>query len=158
MQERQLSARKLTWYPLLDPQNYVVTSDETDDYNCVGWAAIPDDPFQWWPLPDAPEYYWPPGARRDETIEAFIEGFGTLRYQVCEAGDLEPGVEKIAIYALRGVPTHVARQLSDGRWTSKLGVWEDIEHHASRDLAGGRYGSPEVFMSRLVGPEAETSG
>lgn len=158
MQERRLSARKLAWFPLLDPQSYVVTSDETGDYNCVGWAAVPDDPFQWWPMPDAPEYYWPPAVRRDETIEAFIEGFGTLGYRPCETDLLEPGFEKIAIYTLRGVPTHVARQLPDGRWTSKLGAWEDIEHQEARDLVGGQYGSPQVFMSRPVDREAEASG
>ena len=45
-----------------------------------------------------------------------------------EDGPLQDGYEKIAIYALDGEPTHAARQLDTGRWTSKLGKHEDIEH------------------------------
>ena len=41
---------------------------------------------------------------------------------------LEPGFEKVALYALGGVPKHAARQLSSGRWSSKLGDLEDVEH------------------------------
>jgi len=133
---------------LLDPANYSVTSEETDEYNCVGWAANEIDPGQWWPLPNAPEYFWPAGTRRDETLEAFIEGLGTIGFRPCDNADLEPGVEKVAIYTLRGVPTHVARQIPDGGWTSKLGAWEDIEHATLRDLSGGLYGQPELFLSR----------
>jgi len=40
--------------------------------------------------------------------------------------------EKIAIYAAGGVPTHAAKQTSDGRWKSKLGGWEDIEHNTPK--------------------------
>src|SRR5919112_1169607 len=130
---------------LLEPDNYTVTSDETDEYNCVGWAASAVEPGQWWPLPDAPEYYWPERARRDETPEAFAEGFATLGYQRCPSGDHEPGFEKIGVFVSRGVPTHVARQLPNGRWTSKLGDWEDIEHADLRALSGGMYGYPELF-------------
>jgi hypothetical protein len=128
-----------------------VTSDETEDYNCAGWAADQLDPGLWWPEPDAPEYYWPPSARRDGTLEAFVEGYGVLGYAVCETGDHEIGYEKIAIYVTsHGSPQHVARQLPDGRWTSKLGSWEDIEHVALRDIAGASYGNPQFFMRRLV--------
>lgn len=150
MEPRRLARRRELQFPLLDPTNYSVTSDATDEYNCVGWAANEIDPGQWWPLPDAPEYFWPPGARRDETLEAFIEGFGAIGFRVCEDGDLEPGIEKVAVYATRGVPTHVARQLANGRWTSKLGEWEDIEHATLRDLSGGIYGQPALFLSRPI--------
>lgn len=150
MEHRHLDLIRERRFPLLDPENYRVTSEATDDYNCVGWAASETDPGQWWPLPDAPEYYWPPGARRDETLEAFEEGFGQLGYTVCEDESHEAGFEKIAVYTSRGVPTHVARQLPDGNWTSKLGAWEDIQHLALRDLAGGMYGQPALFMRRPI--------
>ena len=152
MESRRLARNRELRFPLLDADSYRVTSEATDDYNCVGWAADDIDPGQWWPLPDAPEYFWPEGARRDETLDAFIEGFGIIGYAVCANGELEPGLEKVAVYAARGTPTHVARQLSDGRWTSKLGEWEDIEHANLRDLSGGMYGQLELFMSRPIEP------
>jgi len=59
----------------------------------------------------------------------------------------EPGMEKIAIFAQGGKPTHMARQLENGRWTSKMGQSEDIEH-ALRDLEGVLYGEVALFMGR----------
>jgi hypothetical protein len=62
-------------------------------------------------------------------------------YQVCSDGGLEPGVEKVAIYVDDfGIPQHVARQLPDGTWTSKLGKGEDIGHVSPESLAGDLYG------------------
>ena len=67
---------------------------------------------------------------------------------MCPAADLEPGVEKIALYANAvGKPTHGARQLANGRWTSKLGKREDIEH-ALHDLEGELYGTVVRIMKR----------
>ena len=62
-------------------------------------------------------------------------------------GDLEEGVEKIAIYILNGKPEHAAKQLPDGRWSSKLGDLDDITHTLN-GLSGNRYGQAQVFLSR----------
>ena len=70
---------------------------------------------------------------------------------MCGNGSLEDGYEKVAIYARDGELTHAARQLRDGRWTSKLGKYEDIEHDSLEALYGdgyGEYGSVAVFMVR----------
>ncbi|KYC37161.1 hypothetical protein WA1_46890 [Scytonema hofmannii PCC 7110] len=53
--------------------------------------------------------------------------YQTFGYTRCNSFELESGFQKIAIYTkpsgeLDGVPTHVARQLPNGRWTSKLAV------------------------------------
>ena len=62
---------------------------------------------------------------------------------------------KIAIYAHDdGQPTHAARQLPDGRWTSKMGHLEDIEHRVVDDVNGPQYGSPVRFMRRRAVPGA----
>jgi hypothetical protein len=61
---------------------------------------------------------------------------------------LEPGIEKIALYALNDLPTHAARQLSNGWWTSKLGPHVDIEHIHPDAIAGGIYGEVVALMSR----------
>ena len=70
-------------------------------------------------------------------------------YKVCETGQSEPGVEKIAIYVDdNDVPQHVARQLPDGNWTSKLGKGEDIQHDSLDGLEGDLYGKVAIFMMR----------
>jgi len=52
-----------------------------------------------------------------------------LGYEPCEGQDVEPGFEKIAIYVgSDDVPTHLARQLASGEWSSKCGQLEDIIH------------------------------
>lgn len=139
-------------FPLMDPGNFDLISSRSTVYNCAAWA-VHDTSAKWWPYPveEAPEYFWPDGARRDDSIEAFIDGYSRLSFQVCENGDLEEGFEKIAVYARgrdRDNPQHVARQLADGRWTSKLGDEEDIEHSALRDLRSSSYGDPVLYMRR----------
>ena len=72
---------------------------------------------------------------------------------MCSDSSLEAGYEKIAIYVKDGIPTHAARQLGDGRWTSKLGKYEDIEHDSLDALNGdgyGEYGRVALFMSRVA--------
>ena len=136
-------------WPNLTEANCAITSPDSSVYNCAAWVA--NDPDNWWqPLQVTGTItYWPVGARRDETISAYEEAFGTLGYQACEDGSLESGAEKIALYAdAAGVFMHAARQLADGRWTSKLGGLADIEHPTVTDVAGGLYGQPNLFMRR----------
>ena len=96
--------------------------------------------------------YWPPNIPREETVTAFIAAYAIQGYAQCADGALEAGFEKIVLYgvrvALEIVPTHAARQLSDGRWTSKLGNCEDIEHDTPEMLNGPRYGAPVCFLKR----------
>lgn len=134
----------------MDPDSLELVSQRTSDYNCAAWA-IYDTTANWWPLPveEAPEYVWPEGALRDDTIEALIDGFSRMDFQLCDTPDLEDGFEKIAFYATQGgTPQHVARQLENGRWTSKLGDEEDITHKSLRDLSAWRYGDPVRYMRR----------
>ena len=136
-------------WPNLGQANFAITSPNSPVYNCAAWAA--GDPNNWWePLQMTGAItFWPDGARRDETVDAYEEAFRTLGYQPCGDGSFEPGVEKIAIYAnALGQFRHAARQLNDGRWTSKLGELVDIEHPSVADVAGGLYGQPGLFMGR----------
>src|SRR5690348_3208536 len=100
--------------PRLTADNYRITSPATWEYNCVAWAAGVTDAW-WWPLPGR---YWPASVPREETVGAFLALFATLGYQVTAKADLEPGLEKIALYAREATPMHVARQLAGGWWTS----------------------------------------
>ncbi|MBD2434850.1 MAG: hypothetical protein C4323_03740 [Mastigocladus sp. ERB_26_2] len=137
-------------YPNLITHGYKLTSADTPDYNCVAWAAE-DDQNWWWPDTQG-LHYWPPGVPREETIEAFKQAFQTLGYEVCEDHGLEEGFQKIAIYANSNkVPTHVARQLPSGKWTSKLGQDEDIEHNNLQGLTGQPgYGEIAYIMKRPI--------
>jgi hypothetical protein len=128
-------------FPRLRAASYQVTSPPSRDYNCIAHAAG-DTLHWWWPDPDPSNdaIYWPTGVAREETLAAFIAAFATIGYSPCATEELEPGLEKVALFAdADGVPTHAARQLSSGRWTSKLGKREDIEHDL-HDLEGEVYG------------------
>jgi len=92
--------------------------------------------------------YWPAGVAREESIANFIAAFGTLGYEIGQSGHFEAGVEKIAIFSSDGTPTHVARQLPDGSWTSQLGTLEDIAHVDVHGVAQAEYGVVEVFLKR----------
>ena len=74
--------------------------------------------------------------------------FSEHEFQVCEEGPLEHGCQRIALYAKDGEFTHVAVQLPSGRWSSKLGELEDIEHDTLEVLSGASYGIPIMFMRR----------
>lgn len=138
-------------FPNLTADNHTVTSDPTDRYNCIGWAAG-DDRNWWWPVGYTKRGYWPDGVAREETIQAFVAAFAALGYTPCPGGAVEPGYEKVALYALDGAPTHAARQLPGGRWTSKLGNSFDIDHDFDA-LDGPVYGAVVLFLRRpAAGP------
>jgi hypothetical protein len=140
-----------TLFPGLRGTEYRVTSPKERKYNCIGWAA--GDTGRWWwpdPPPDDEGYHWPAGAPHEETLAAFIAAFAVLGYVPCEGDAAEAGWERVALYASAdGVPTHAARQLPDGRWTSKLGRREDVEH-GLRDLEGSAYGTVVQIVKRPI--------
>jgi hypothetical protein len=74
--------------------------------------------------------------------------FEALGYEACEDRQFEPGYEKIAIYGRAGEPEHVAKQMPDGNWSSKLGYLNDIVHATLEALAGPDYGFVELIMRR----------
>ncbi len=139
-------ARYLGVFPNLNPAEDRVVSPETADYNCIAWAAEVEDRW-WWPDPMEQEY-WPPGVPRESTLQAFEAAYGTLGYSRCSQNHFEPGFQKIAIYAKGGVPQHAARQLPDGRWTSKLGELHDIEHVNLAGVESAAYGKVALILRR----------
>jgi hypothetical protein len=135
-------------FPRLRGTAYRITSPASDVYNCIAWAA--GDTQHWWWPGDPARTYWPVGAPRLESLGAFRDAFATLGYVVCEQADWEPDFEKIALFAdAEGTPSHAARQLRDGTWTSKLGMSEDIQH-ALEDLTGEVYGSVVHILKRVL--------
>jgi len=136
-----------------------VTSRWTGTYNCIAHAAH-DPKRKWWPVPEGSnDAFWPKAPRR-RTVRAFTLAFQTLGYEQCDNGDLEPSYEKVAIFVSDkatpenplDAPTHMARQLPCGRWTSKLGEKEDIAHDSLESLSGKIYGRAERFLKRPIIP------
>jgi hypothetical protein len=138
-----------TLFPALRGTAYRLTSSKDRKYNCIAWAAG-DLERWWWPgaPPEDEGYYWPAGGPHAETVAAFAAAFATLGYAACAGEAVEAGWERIALYATAdGVPTHAARQLPNGRWTSKLGRREDVEH-GLHDVEGEFYGTVVQIMKR----------
>lgn len=85
------------------------------------------------------------------TLDAFIQAFQSIGYEVGASDNLESGFQKIAIYSdSTGKPTHAARQLLKRKWTSKLGQDEDIEHEILEGLVGEAYGSVVCIMKKTI--------
>jgi len=135
-------------FPSLGASHFQITSPATGDYTCIGYAA--GDVERVW-LPDPwPEglYYWPGGAPREHTVAAWTRAFESIGYLPWDNGELELDVDKVALYAdASGAPQHVARQLPNGRWTSKVGKMEDIEHELD-GLEGESYGRVVLVLGR----------
>jgi hypothetical protein len=133
-------------FPKLNGNNHRVTSDSDFRYNCIAWA-YGENRKCFWPTDG---YHWPDNITRQGTIGAFIDLFSSIGYCLCDNQLFELGYEKVAIYVLNGEPTHAARQLPTGKWTSKLGEEVDIEHDSPEVLDGPLYGSASIFMKRKI--------
>jgi len=131
------------FFPKVTQSNCRHTSPETYDYNCIAWAYERNDvwcqPGFFWPIP-----------RKENTIEAYKELFSSIGYKCCEDASYEEGFQKIALYIKDEKPTHAARQLTTGKWTSKLGRDIDVEHDYPEVLDGPEYGSASIFMKRTI--------
>jgi hypothetical protein len=133
--------------PGLRGKEWRITSPAGKGCNCIAWAAG-DATRWWWPAEPLDRYYWPDGVERVVTLAAFIAVFRLLGYEPCETSAHEPGCEKVALFVdPNGLPTHAAREVPGGCWTSKLGNLEDIEHDLN-DIAGDIYGAFALCMRR----------
>jgi hypothetical protein len=133
-------------FPNSSKEKFCATSPPTWSYNCIAWACGDNSKWYW---PDSSEIsYWPDEVPRQVTIEAFIKLFERLDYFLAQNGEMEIGFEKIAIFVDEdSKPTHAARQLDNGLWTSKLGPNHDISHSIF-SMSNGVYGNVSVFMKR----------
>jgi hypothetical protein len=136
-------------FPSLRNSSYRITGPASGRYNCIAHAA--DSKDAWWqPAPEpTKKTYWPPGVVEEWTLNALAMALGTIGYLPCDNPTLESGFEKIALYAdSADEPTHAAKQLPSGAWTSKLGELEEIEHDSLMALEGQDYGRAVRFLKR----------
>ena len=137
-------------FPRLRGTDWEVTSGADDLYNCVAWAA--EENGRWW-WPDAVSY-WPPDVPSEPTIEAFRTAFSRIGYRPCDQEHDPRWKERVALFSKGGEVTHVARQLTSGSWTSKLGRCVDIAHGLA-GLEGAEYGQVTAYVCRSRGGSAE---
>lgn len=137
-------------FPGLRGTAYRITSPPAEVYNCVAWAVGVADAW-WWPIGhQGKRVHWPAGLSQLEPLDAFREALGASGFVPCDSEVIEPGFEKVALFAdANQTPTHAARQLPGGTWTSKLGRADDIEHDL-RALEGDVYGTVVLFLKRPV--------
>ncbi len=133
-------------FPGLRDTKYHITSPADRRYNCLAWAAG-EATVWWWPDPMGLGF-WPAEAPRNVSLDAFAVAYGLCGFEACQSAVLEPCFEKVAIFVnANGEPKHAARQLANGKWTSKLGKWIDIEHDLTA-VEGATYGTVALVMKR----------
>ena len=144
-----------SWFPNVARDGFEITSNETPEYNCIAWAG--NDTSEKWDPDQSTGRYWPDGVPPTLELNSFIHLFEIEGgYSPCDSEVLEAGFEKIAIYcnfnahSQRIEVTHAARQLESGKWTSKLGDCEDIEHNSLNGLCGmwPAYGTVAKILKR----------
>lgn len=132
----------------MNREGFAKTSEETPEYNCIAWAAGVSD--EWWSDHElsGEQYKWP-GTRMRGHIKGLLKLFEGLGYMECGMDkSIEPGYSKVALYQDGdGLWTHAAKQLQDGRWTTKDGVNADITH-AFPECVCPHYGRVHCFMKR----------
>lgn len=142
-------------FPQLPHGGYRKTSECSNEYNCIAWAL--GETNRWYDPEFAPGFgcYWPDDVSRGRGVNAVAELFEKVAgYVHCgQSEGLEDGFQKICIYYdFHGDFGHVALQTASGKWSSKLGGREDIEHNQPNGLCGGSssYGEIAFFMKRPV--------
>ena len=137
----------LNEFPNTSVEPFIQKSHVDVNYNCIAWAA--SDNTRWYEPDPFGNYYWRGEVARDYTIEAYINLYEFLGYERCEHGNLEEGYIKVAVFAIGTWPTHAARQLENGNWTSKLGKNIDVEHSIF-SIEDGAYGQVIQYLRRPI--------
>ena len=126
-------ARLIRDFPNLASEDFEIVCQACDAYNCIAYAA--GDTGRPWS--DEPEDYWPPQVLRNPTIRGLENLFKWLGFKKCHGPRLEPGYQKVALYASKNLWTHAALQMQNGCWRSKLGKKGPlIEHQTPHGVAG----------------------
>ena len=125
---------------------YKISSPKSFNNNCLAWAL--GDKQRWWEKGRG--CYWPDNELDDDTVAGWIRIFELSGYETSEGFDLEDGFERVAIFADRNGPTHVARQMDNGEWTSKLRKGNDTEHRTAHALEGDIYGTIIQVIRRRI--------
>ena len=138
-------------WPKLTEENARITSIDDRDYNCLAFVVGDSENF-WWPKKEE-GIYWPNEFPFLNTLPNVLNMLkAKFNFEKCDSSCLEIGYEKIAIYGEieSYLPKHYAKQLPNGKWKSKLGGLEDIEHDTLDALGGEFYGEPMAIVKRRI--------
>lgn len=131
---------------------YLIDGDEPRDGGgfprTVRYYVFRRDTRNWWWPRKGFGIYWPPGFDLSDEVSVLVRIFEVHGYSRCADGSREDGYEKVAIYSRDNRFKHAARQLPYGRWASKLGEEQDIEHELAEHLLSRSYGDTILFMRR----------
>lgn len=136
-------------FPKLRTSDHSVTSPFDRGYNCVAWLA--EDTTKWWEPPGGNGLFWPDGLPVSPDRDAYLALFQKWGFETCDSGTLEAEKEKIAIWFAGDDFLHVAKQLENGWWSSKLGTYHDVSHAGNECICGenaNEYSSDPEFMVR----------
>lgn len=130
-----------------------VVGEPTTQYNCIS-AAFDDNEKPWWPAPPQgrspySDFYWPEDAQRDTYGESFdallVDKAGAVVFSKDEEPPYAKGYQKLALFESDwGEPTHLARQLPNGQWLSKVGR-NGLILHSLENMEHGTYGDVSKF-------------
>jgi hypothetical protein len=150
---------KTKWPNALEGENFVFSSLKKTGYNCIGFALGEE----------GKDLMMTAFAKRldlgqvglskerlNHSVKAYAKIFaGFYGFEECNDGSYEAGFDKIVLY--EGLDedheisfSHVAIQVDEKYWKSKLAWCEDVEHTLDA-LNGPMYGHPVMFMKRKVG-------
>jgi hypothetical protein len=138
------------WPNLLLGTNFCYSSYKKRGYNCVAYALGVENK-DWDMLVFAKMF----GLNKNDLDHSangyaiiFREKFG---FEICQESEKEEGFKKIALYENNeGDFKHLSLQLENGKWTSKMGVYEDINHRDLNSISGDFYGHPVMFMKKTI--------
>ncbi|MDC0740691.1 type VI secretion system Vgr family protein [Polyangium mundeleinium] len=125
--------------------NFEVLGPHTRDYNCI--AHTLGDHNQW------VDPITGPASNPLQGMDGIYGAQGYTRSSDMNF-DLEPGKQKIVVYATKNPDgsiadvTHGAIQDEHGTWTSKLGGWPLIRHETPGALNGADYGEPVAVYEK----------
>jgi len=152
----EIKAHILKIFPkLAQDEHFEITSEASDNYNCIAWAYNITDRWMW-PNTEHSRFldgidYWPSDEILNSDVSHFIKAFELLGYRVCENCKFDPKYRKIALYVKSNSTkcTHAARELENGLWTSKLGKEVDIQHGTPYTIENDIYGKAYCFMKTI---------
>lgn len=138
-----------------------ITSQKDLCYNCVAWAlGISShwvEPYLAGGVRVAPWAVWPNTDDSGSSIDTYVKMFRGEGFVKATRGNQEAGFDKIVIYWEKASRTftHVARQMENGHWWSKLGAASDVQHQKPDTLgpvgSPGGYGEVWGYMKRAKG-------
>jgi len=143
-----LSERWRYWPNLTDDQ-FEYKSDVDPKYNCVAWVLGITNRFI---DPDS-ELTWPVELEKNYSIETYVSYFKKQGFRICSDDKYDDNIIKIALYAdEHGDFAHVAIQVNEKIWWSKMGRLDDIQHKTLNSLAAtkqcGDYGNVYAYMCK----------